>query len=84
MLGQLAFVLGQELSRTHSWPPCHPTLWNATFEAMIRDGFRGFLEVGPGKMICRMSRWIDRSVACREAGSLETIDEASRILREGQ
>ncbi len=61
---------------------CHQTLWNATFEAMIRDGFRGFLEVGPGKMICRMSRWIDRSVTVREAGTIEAIDDVSRILRE--
>lgn len=59
---------------------CHPTLWNSTFEAMVRDGFREFLEVGPGKMICRMSRWIDRSVAVREAGTLAAIEQVSRIL----
>lgn len=49
---------------------CHPTLWNATVERMIADGRRVFLEVGPGDMLTKMIRWIDRSVACRPAGSL--------------
>src|SRR5450759_2313437 len=61
---------------------CHPTLWNATVEAMVRDGHRVFLETGPGEMLSRMIRWIDRSVACRPAGTQETIEAASRILRE--
>jgi [acyl-carrier-protein] S-malonyltransferase len=61
---------------------CHPTLWNATVEAMVRDGHRVFLETGPGAMLSRMARWIDRSVACRPAGTLEAIEAASRILRE--
>ena len=49
---------------------CHPTLWNATVERMIADGHRLFLEVGPGEMLTKMTRWIDRSVACRPAGTL--------------
>ena len=59
----------------------HPTLWNGTLEAMVRDGHRVFLEVGPGDMLTKMARWIDRSVACRPAGTLSAIEEASRILR---
>src|SRR5262249_4609160 len=42
----------------------HPTLWNSTIEAMARDGHRSFLEVGPGDMLSRMTRWIDRTVSC--------------------
>ena len=61
---------------------CHPTLWNATVEAMVRDGNRVFLETGPGEMLTKMLRWIDRSVTCRPAGTLEAIAAASRILRE--
>jgi [acyl-carrier-protein] S-malonyltransferase len=61
---------------------CHPTLWNATVEAMVRDGHRLFLETGPGEMLTKMLRWIDRSVTCRPAGTLEAIAAASRILRE--
>jgi [acyl-carrier-protein] S-malonyltransferase len=60
----------------------HPTLWNATFESMVAAGFRTFLEVGPGEMLARMSRWIDRTVACHPAGSIESIQRVAGILRE--
>ncbi len=60
---------------------CHPTLWNATVEAMVRDGHRVFLEVGPGQMLSKIVRWIDRSVTCHPAGTLRSIAEVSRILR---
>jgi [acyl-carrier-protein] S-malonyltransferase len=49
---------------------CHPTLWNATLERLIADDHRAFLEVGPGEMLTKMTRWIDRSVSCRPAGTL--------------
>ncbi len=72
----------QQVRRLLSTEFCFPTLWNATFEAMVRDGFRTFLEVGPGDMICKMSRWIDRSVRCLPAGSLEAIRRAAGIIRQ--
>jgi len=59
----------------------YPTLWNATFEAMIAAGFRTFLEVGPGTMLTKMSRWIDRSARCIPAGTREAIQGAAGILR---
>ncbi len=49
---------------------CHPTLWNTTVESLVADGHRTFLEVGPGEMLTKMARWIDRSVGCRPAGTL--------------
>jgi [acyl-carrier-protein] S-malonyltransferase len=49
---------------------CHPALWNATLERMIAGGHRAFLEVGPGEMLTKMMRWIDRSVVCWPAGTL--------------
>ena len=58
----------------------YPTLWNATFEAMIADGFRTFLEVGPGTMLSKMARWIDRNAVCHPAGSIEAIRTAAGIL----
>jgi malonyl CoA-acyl carrier protein transacylase len=73
---------GEGVRRVLGTEFCHPTLWNATFEAMVRDGHRVFLEPGPGQMLTRMARWIDRSVACRPAGTLEAIEAASHILRE--
>ena len=59
----------------------YPTLWNATFEAMVSDGFRTFLEVGPGEMLCKMARWIDRGATCLPAGTRERIARAAGILR---
>jgi malonyl CoA-acyl carrier protein transacylase len=49
---------------------------------MIRDGHRVFLETGPGEMLTKMLRWIDRSVTCRPAGTVGAIEAASRILRQ--
>ncbi|MDQ2978771.1 MAG: ACP S-malonyltransferase [Acidobacteriota bacterium] len=59
----------------------YPTLWNATFEAMASDGFRTFLEVGPGEMLSKMARWIDRGATCLPAGTRESIARAAGILR---
>ena len=56
---------------------CRPTLWNRTFEAMVADGHRTFLEVGPGEMLSKMTRWIDRTVQCAPAGTLPAIRQAS-------
>jgi [acyl-carrier-protein] S-malonyltransferase len=60
---------------------CHPTLWNVTVGALVRDGHRVFLEAGPGQMLSKILRWIDRSVTCQPAGTLQAIGEVSRILR---
>jgi len=59
----------------------HPTLWNATFEALVRDGFSPFLETGPGEMLTRMARWIDRGAVCRPAGTLAAIRASADIMR---
>jgi [acyl-carrier-protein] S-malonyltransferase len=58
----------------------HSTLWNETYEAMVADGFRSFIEVGPGDMLSKMARWIDRTTACRPAGSLAAIRALSDSL----
>ena len=58
----------------------HPTLWNETYEAMVGDGLRSFVEVGPGDMLSKMSRWIDRTTTCRPAGSLAAIRALSDSL----
>lgn len=61
----------------------HPTLWNATFEAVVRDGFSPLLEAGPGEMLTRMARWIDRGARCRPAGTLQAIRAVADIMRAG-
>ena len=55
---------------------CHPTLWNATFEALVGDGHHTFLETGPGEMLSKMSRWIDRSALCQPCGTVEAVERA--------
>jgi malonyl CoA-acyl carrier protein transacylase len=50
---------------------------------MVADGDRLFLEVGPGELLSRMSRWIDRTVTCLPAGSLAAIRQAVDIVRAG-
>lgn len=71
----------EEVRRLLATEFCYPTLWNATFEAMVVDGFCTFLEVGPGDMLSRMARWINRSVTCVPAGSLEAVRHAVERLR---
>lgn len=58
----------------------HPTLWNDTYEAMVSDGIHTFVEVGPGDMLSKMARWINRTTTCRPAGSLAAIGALSDTL----
>ncbi len=74
---------GAGVARVLATEFCHATQWNATIEAMVRDGHRVFLEVGPGQMLSKILRWVDRSVICHPAGTLSAIAEVSRILRQG-
>jgi [acyl-carrier-protein] S-malonyltransferase len=59
---------------------CRPTLWNAAVERLVADGHRLLLEAGPGEMLCKMTRWIDRSVACRPAGTLGAQSALADII----
>jgi malonyl CoA-acyl carrier protein transacylase len=60
---------------------CFPTLWKDAFEAMVAAGHRLFLEAGPGEMLSRMARWIDRGARCHPSGRLEEIAAAAVIVR---
>ena len=59
---------------------CRPTLWNTAVERLIADGHRVHLEVGPGEMLCKMARWIDRSVGCRPAGTIAAQSSLADII----
>jgi [acyl-carrier-protein] S-malonyltransferase len=72
---------GEEVRRLLGTAFCFPTLWKDTFESMASDGLRRFLEVGPGEMLSRMVRWIDRSKRCQPAGTLASIRTAVDIVR---
>jgi len=71
---------GQDVRRLLATEFVHPTLWNGTVSSMIEEGHKSFLEVGPGEMLTRMLRWIDRSVTCRPAGTLPAIRAAADII----
>jgi [acyl-carrier-protein] S-malonyltransferase len=75
---------GEDIRRYLGTEFLYPTLWNAAVEAMVRDGHRTFLEVGPGDMLSKMTRWIDRSVSCQPAGTLSAIEDLSRIFRKNR
>lgn len=59
---------------------CFPTLWKDTFERLVADGARVFLEVGPGEMLTKMTRWIDRTTRCHPAGSVSGVRAALDIV----
>jgi [acyl-carrier-protein] S-malonyltransferase len=62
---------------------CFPTLWKETFEALVADGNRVFIEAGPGEMLSKMVRWIERTTRCHPAGSLAAIRAAVDIVSRG-
>ena len=72
---------GSEIRRLLGSAFCFPTLWKDTFEAMVADGFRLYLEVGPGEMLSKMVRWIDRTTRCHPSGSVAAIRGAVDIVR---
>jgi [acyl-carrier-protein] S-malonyltransferase len=59
---------------------CHPTLWKDTFERLVADGTHTLLEVGPGEMLSKMARWIDRTARCHPAGTLAAVAAAVDIV----
>jgi [acyl-carrier-protein] S-malonyltransferase len=71
---------GAEVRRLLGTAFCHPTLWKDTFERMVADGARTFVEAGPGEMLTKMVRWIDRTTRCVPAGSVESIRAAVDIV----
>jgi len=76
----LAVTDSAEVRRLLGTAFCHPTLWKDTFERMVADGARMFVEAGPGEMLTKMVRWIDRTTRCVPAGSLEAVRAAVDIV----
>ncbi|MFY9550224.1 MAG: hypothetical protein WAU32_03670, partial [Thermoanaerobaculia bacterium] len=74
---------GEDVRRILGTAFCFPTLWKDAFEAMVAAGPRVFLEVGPGEMLSKMARWIDRSAHCYPAGSAAAVRAAVDIVATG-
>jgi malonyl CoA-acyl carrier protein transacylase len=71
---------GEDVRRLLGTAFCFPTLWKDTFERLVADGARAFLEVGPGEMLTKMARWIDRTARCQPAGTLPGVRAAVDIV----
>jgi [acyl-carrier-protein] S-malonyltransferase len=74
---------GAEVRRLLGTAFCFPTLWKDTFERLVADGDKTFVEAGPGEMLSRMVRWIDRTTRCQPAGTLAAIRAAVDIVGRG-
>jgi len=74
---------GAEIRRLLGTAFCFPTLWKDTFERLVADGDRVFIEAGPGEMLSKMVRWIDRTTRCHPAGSLAAIRAVVDIVGPG-
>jgi len=74
---------GEEVRRLLGTAFCFPTLWKDTFEAMTAAGHRLYLEAGPGDMLSKMVRWIDRSTRAVPAGTVAAIGAAVDIVAAG-
>ncbi|HEY1435099.1 MAG TPA: ACP S-malonyltransferase, partial [Thermoanaerobaculia bacterium] len=74
---------GADVRRLLGTAFCFPTLWKETFERLVADGDRIFVEAGPGEMLSRMARWIDRTTRCQPAGTLAAVRAAVDIVGRG-
>jgi [acyl-carrier-protein] S-malonyltransferase len=59
-----------------------PVRWIDVVEAMLADGIRTFLEVGPGKVLAGLVRRIDRGVRVLPVSDEETARSAVAALQE--
>lgn len=57
-----------------------PVRWQALVEAMIADGFRTFVEIGPGRVLAGLLRKIDRDVEVFSAGEPQGVLAAAGEL----
>lgn len=53
-----------------------PVRWSQLVQAMVRDGVRSALEIGPGKVLQGLVRGVDRSVPVTPIGDLEALDKS--------
>jgi [acyl-carrier-protein] S-malonyltransferase len=51
----------------------NPVQWQRSIEYMVRQGVTRFIEIGPGKVLTGLIKRINRDVATRNIGDLETV-----------
>ena len=68
---------GQEARAVLSRHLRSQTRWKDCIERLMGEGVDTFVEVGPGQVLCRLTRWINRGVRCYATDDDETL---SRLL----
>lgn len=71
-----------DLVRTMASQLSGPVRWVDLIKTLSRNGTRLFLEVGPGGVISRTVRWIDRSIEIRTTTPKSSLLEAIERYRE--
>lgn len=60
---------------------CQPVLWESSMKRLIDDGFRSFIEVGPGSVLKNLVRRIDSSVRVLNVEDMKTLKETVRQIK---
>jgi [acyl-carrier-protein] S-malonyltransferase len=58
----------------------HPVRWDATVARMAADGVTHIFEIGPGKVLAGLVRYIAKQIAVIPVGTGEGVDAAAQLL----
>jgi [acyl-carrier-protein] S-malonyltransferase len=58
---------------------CHPIQWQGSVEYMIERGATTFIEIGPGKVLSGLIRWIDNGVRVLNISGWEDLRELIEV-----
>jgi len=53
-----------------------PVRWLESMQLLIHEGILSFVEVGPGKVLCGLTRQIERNANCLNSGDAESLEKA--------
>lgn len=56
-----------------------PVMWCQSVSRLIADGFDGFYEIGPGKVLSGLMKRIDRSKRATAVGTAQAVDELGSL-----
>jgi [acyl-carrier-protein] S-malonyltransferase len=58
----------------------HPVRWEETVARMAGDGVTHILEIGPGKVLAGLTRYITKAIQVLPVGSIEGIETAANLV----
>jgi [acyl-carrier-protein] S-malonyltransferase len=62
----------------------HPVRWDQTVLRMAEDGVTHIFEIGPGKVLAGLVRYIAKSITVVPVGTVEGVEAAAALLRAPQ